>query len=190
MGLLLIGTPSTHQQGPGVAGLGQGTPSPQGARHSRATQGKLTQLQPAPRMCSRAARCMLCSLPPPAPRTHLSHLPLSAPCSQGRRAAKGVCGGGEWLEKQKGNEVLHFFCYGFEGNLGPTSCFLELTVLKSSICLVKCALKYSGHSKNVNSVTGKKAHRKHVYQQQKHLQSQVTSSFNPRYIILVVSSLS
>lgn len=125
---------------------------------------------------------------------HHEHTCPTSPCQHPAPRGEGLQrvggGGGEWLEKQKGNEVLHFFCYGFEGNLGPTSRFLELTVLKSSICLVKRALKYSGHSKNVNSVTGKKAHRKHVYQHQKHLQSQVTSSFNPRYIILVVSSLS
>lgn len=79
------------------------------------------------------------------PQQHTCPTSPSAPCSRGRRAAKGGPPSG-W-KKQKGNEVLHFFCYGFEGNLGPTSCFLELTVLKSSICLVKCALKYSGHSK-------------------------------------------
>lgn len=165
-----------------------------GARHpqppgSQAQQGHAGEAHTAAACTKNVLQgCQVHAMLTASPSTTPVPPPPVSTLLPGEKGCKG--GGAQWLEKQKGNEVLHFFCYGFEGNLGPTSCFLELTVLKSSICLVKCALKYSGHSKNVNSVTGKKAHRKHVYQHQKHLQSQVTSSFNPRYIILVVSSLS
>lgn len=135
LGLLLSGICTPHQRRSRTAGAGERDPRAPGAGPGRGSSHTwLLHRECAPGLSG------VCVLLPPVQESPLCLLLL-----QGDQL-----GDLEELEKHKADEKWFDFlnCYDFEGNLGPTFCFLESTVLKSSTSVwLNVLLKYSDHFK-------------------------------------------